>query len=120
MFDMIADYIPLCMKYKLPEEYRYRNTVNLRSESEIGYVFIPNKILSKESYNSIKGCEKYDIETETHNYVVHDSLVHNSSQRTSNAIKDTKKIMPYWIHKVLSFAKIKPKSNRTWELGELF
>ena len=41
--------------------------------------------------------------------------IHGTSQRTSNAIKDTKKILPYWIHKVLSFAKIKPKSKKSWD-----
>ena len=41
--------------------------------------------------------------------------VHGTSQRTSNAIKDQKKILPYWIYKVLTFAKIKPKSKRTWD-----
>jgi len=41
--------------------------------------------------------------------------IHGTSQRTSNAIKDQKKILPYWIHKILSFTKIKPKSKRTWD-----
>ena len=115
MFEMIANYIPQCMKYKLPEKYRNHKTISLVSNSETGYVFIPNKIIKKEFYNVSRGNEKYDIETETHNYVVHDCLVHNSSGRTAYTIKEKKRILPYVIHRMLKTLGVKLKIKKTWE-----
>jgi hypothetical protein len=107
MFNMIKKYIPLIMKYKLPSDIKNYELKKINTFSKTGFVFIENKIISNEYYFSKKGKMKYDIETETHNYVVHDCLVHNSSGRTTNTLEFKKQ---NFIQKLL---KIKPQ--KTWK-----
>lgn len=90
MFDMIASYIPPVMRYKLPAEYRNRDFVAPKFNTEFGYEFIESHVLS----NKIEHCarnRKYDLHTETLNYVVGDVLVHNSSGRVANTLEITTK-----------------------------
>jgi len=41
--------------------------------------------------------------------------IHGTSQRTAYTIKDKKKILPYWLHKILTFTRIKLKSKKSWD-----
>ena len=84
MFDMIEKYIPNNQRYKLPKEYRY-NVENYQFDniSIDSYDYIENTIVEKQYFEAKKGYQKYDIETETHNYIAGGVIVHNSSQRTS-------------------------------------
>ena len=85
MFDMIEKYIPNSQRYKLPQEYRYDvEDYDFNNKSINGYDYVENTIVKKEYCKAKRGYNKYDIETETHNYIAGECIVHNSSQRTSN------------------------------------
>jgi len=115
MFDMIEKYIPNVVKYKLPKEYHNRECCNIREESNDGYIFTKQTILSKRAL--IEKKQKYDLETTTGNYCVNGVLVHNSSSRHSNTI--VSKDMPLkGMRKLVS--KIKNdklyETVKSWEL----
>lgn len=101
LFDMIHEYIPLCMRYKLPEEYRNKemNLLNgFQVEEEIGLeegviTNISPKLFLDKSLN-----RKFDIETELHNYVTGGILVHNSSLILSHVLIYKK---PNWIERFI-------------------
>ena len=112
MFNMIKDYVPEVMKYKLPEKYRNSDVKTYKCDIQKGYNFITCEIIENEKYFSRNGQKKYDLQTETSNYVVGNLLVHNSSGRTANSIKTTRK-SPNIIKKILH---IKPKIKEEWEL----
>lgn len=42
--------------------------------------------------------------------------MHGTSQRTSHTIKETKKVLPYWVYKALQFLKIELKPKKKYEL----
>jgi len=116
MFKMIKKYIPPVMKYKLPLEYREEPFVPLCTGEVVdGYCYDSQVILSNEPYSSKRMKGKYDIETETHNYVVGDCIVHNSSGRTSHTIQEKtnkwKKVFPTFT----KWFNIKWKPVKTWE-----
>lgn len=90
LFNIVSPYIPTIMRYKLPEKYRDGAFVTEPFKYELGYENIPITILSNNPYNA-KRCGKYDLHTETDNYVVNGVLVHNSSGRTANAVCVQKK-----------------------------
>jgi len=71
--------------YKLPESFRGSTPVESSTDVVVGYEETPQKIESIEFLDN--KFIRHDIETETHNYVVGDSLVHNSSARTSYSKK---------------------------------
>lgn len=80
----IAPYFPICMQYKLPEQYRSRVKSILENVSiEPLYALRKEYIKSLRYYrnddwelnNSKTG---YDLETESHNYFAKGILVHNS------------------------------------------
>ena len=85
LFDMISRYIPAVMRYKLPEEYRNRDYIDTPFDLEYGYKPIIVKVDSSE-HETHRKMDKFDLHTETNNYVVGGILVHNSSGRTSNTI----------------------------------
>lgn len=80
-FTLIAPYIPPVMQYKLPE--RYRGLFNFKIPTqEVQYkkplleqevISVGKKQLRKSDKN------RYDLETETHNYFADGVLVHNSN-----------------------------------------
>jgi hypothetical protein len=81
-FNLIAPYVPPIMQYKLPE--RYRGGPGWLPNEETGVFkrhMVEQTITSIEKIN--KNYEKYDIETETHNFFANDILVHNSSAHLS-------------------------------------
>ena len=88
MFKNISRYVPPIMRYKLPVGIPndFKEQV---IPIEEGYMFIENKILSNSPKHYKKGKIKYDLHTETNNYVVQDCLVHNSSGRTAYSIEET-------------------------------
>jgi len=85
-FTLISPYIPNCMKYKLPERYREVPIIYLQNEKNTyRQKFIEQKIISIEDIaDNLKGkmnLNKYDLETETHNFIANNIVVHNSSFR---------------------------------------
>jgi len=80
MFCMIAPYLPPSMQYKLPAYYR-GSTGWLPTSTEGNYrtVTADIDILSVEPWVPRAAYQKYDVETETHNYFVGSVLTHNSN-----------------------------------------
>lgn len=80
MFLLISPYVPKCMQYKLPENFRsHDGWLPKDSESVFDKELIEQKILSVEEVT--KKSTRYDLETETHNYLANDVLVHNCNSR---------------------------------------
>ena len=105
MFDHISKYVPEIMQYKLPERYRCNENIEIIScNINEGYNYIHCKITENAPISSRRGSTKYDIQTETSNFVAGDLLVHNSSGRTAKTLKITKK--KNWFRKLLH---LKPK-----------
>lgn len=80
-FTLICPYIPEVMQYKLPK--RYRGLFNFKIPDETVQYEKPLleqkviKVYKKQLRTSDKN--KYDLETETHNYFADGVLVHNSN-----------------------------------------
>lgn len=109
MFDMIEKYVPSVLRYKLPEEYRGNECERIQLNYEEGYDFMESYVISKK-YLINKRWTKYDLHTETENYVVGGVLVHNSSGRTANTLKIEQKkqnMLQRLLHK-------KPPVVKTW------
>lgn len=92
MFDRIAKLIPSALAYKLPEEMRHLATAELDGgpqDSTIAYT-VDAKVVGQSVVSAKKagGNSKYDIETETHNFFAGHTLVHNSSVRIFNTIRN--------------------------------
>lgn len=84
LFDLIAEYIPPCMQYKLPEQYqnRFIQPVDTEKFNPKGFVLSPQEVL--ENVKVTRLMDEYDLETELHNYVVGLTIVHNTSARTAH------------------------------------
>lgn len=83
LFNTIKDLVPNCMKYKLPEEFRQNNKLKYCEKSKDAVYTCIRKLTKKPVISTDpkrKGC-KYDIQTETSNYVAGEITVHNSSAR---------------------------------------
>lgn len=101
LFNNIAQYIPPVMRYKLPVEFRDLPT-NLLSgftkKLSNGYVFLP--VIKSHTKEEPSSSGKYDIETETHNYITSNILVHNSSAIAGNLLfnkpKKISKLKEIW------------------------
>lgn len=109
MFNNVSKYIPLVMRYKLPIGMK-NDFINFSIPCKLGYLFINNKIVSNEAYLVKKGRNKYDLHTETENYVVGGCLVHNSSTRHMSSIKSEQikqKFFERLFHK-------EPKIKKEW------
>lgn len=78
--EMILEYVPPIMQYKLPKKYR-GNIVNVidsgKCSNEINNIKV--KVLKKEIIKNYPYKGKYDIETTTSNYYAKGVLVHNCS-----------------------------------------
>jgi len=78
LFTLIAPYVPKCMQYKLPKIYRTNiDPIVLINASEYKPDMQIEKIENITNINTKH--EKYDIETETHNYIANGVHVHNSN-----------------------------------------
>lgn len=80
-FKVVRPYIPPCMYRKLPPYHQGYYTFN-ENETELNRMVslvIPYQVLSVTEKPTES--ERYDMETETHNYFAHNILVHNTSMR---------------------------------------
>lgn len=84
-FSLIYPYIPKCMQYKLPQYYRgNKNPVDLSLFNNRKFEPLQSlqEVISVEKINPNRiNKNRYDIETETHNFVANGILVHNSNFR---------------------------------------
>jgi len=114
MFDLVAQYIPPVMRYKLPLEYRTRQFA-IPEDDNIhydGYCLSPQVVLSNKA---IKGRYiEYDLQTTSQNYVVGLSVVHNTSQRAMNAIQETDKKQNFLQRTIARITKRPPEKIRNW------
>jgi len=108
LFVMIAPYIPLCMKYKLPERYRDLPLIKIGSLTKYKPTTVIQEILNIEPWNKVDKKEnlyRWDIETGTHNFFANGILVHNSNARAG--------IVPFqantFLKKVKKFFGLAPK-----------
>jgi len=111
MFDLIEQYIPDIMRYKLPEKYR-SNPCLFPIDEEIhynGYVLSPQWVEMNEQLNEQH--YEYDIETALHNYIVGLSIVHNTSQRSMWTYAE----IPNGFFRRLF--RLKPKTRKEYVLG---
>lgn len=106
LFEMIKEYIPPAMQYKLPEEFRgfYKESI----PEDLGEKIYPvwSNIQSIIEYCPSKryNTMKYDIETETHNFITNNTLVHNSSGISSRCLVKRKL---NWFEKLLKLLGVK-------------
>jgi len=79
LFLLIAPYIPSALQYKLPE--RYRGHEGWLPDPGVSYkqAVIWQSIVSIMSVN--KSQQRWDLETETHNYLPSSVVTHNSNSR---------------------------------------
>ncbi len=80
-WSIIAMYIPECMQYKLPIEFRgwHRELPNV-NYTKSNLLKIQTILSVAELKASQVSSSKYDIQTETHNFFANDLLVHNSGR----------------------------------------
>lgn len=108
MFLYIAPYIPKCMQYKLPERYRNMNCIHFPSlTGKFKPKLIEQRILSVEPYTNHQNSYnvKYDLETESHNYIANNVVVHNSSWRAYNGPTE---VRSFW-QRIKKFFGLLPK-----------
>jgi len=80
LFLLIAPYIPKVMQYKLPERYRgHDGWMPKDDNSKFRKFCIEQKVIKIEKIGENK--ERWDLETETHNFFANGVLVHNSNSR---------------------------------------
>ena len=84
-FTLIAPYIPEIMQYKLP--VRYRGLFNFQipsQESQFKKLLLEQKVIKIFKLQlRTPDKNKYDLETETHNYFADSILVHNSNAQVN-------------------------------------
>ncbi len=80
LFLLVAPYIPGPLQYKLPE--RYRGHCGWLPTTGVTYkpLLVTQKVLSIQE-EICPRANRYDIETETHNYFANGVLTHNSNSR---------------------------------------
>ena len=83
LFSIISPYIPDCMRYKLPKDYP--NNYSQNSEYQIGEVreYLYSSSIFKIGKVSLGGKvnkKRYDITTESHNFIANNIVVHNSAR----------------------------------------
>jgi hypothetical protein len=102
MFEMIRPYIPDIMQYKLPKNMRGDNVEPLIPEELNMIIVEKRRIFSIEKIDTSLfpkfNWSKFDLETETHNFVANNIIVHNSNLRVG--------WLPYE-HKLSLWQKIK-------------
>ncbi len=83
--ELIKNYIPKVMQYKLPKKYRnFEVQPILGHNSTLVEKLIDVEILSINILTDLRYTNKYDIETETHNYFANGVLVHNCTSIYNN------------------------------------
>ena len=106
-FFLVTPYIVESMRYKVPERYRDIPFIELpKYEGKYKSKLVEQTVISVEPVSvDGKNLNKYDIETETHNFFVNGILVHNSNARYSLL---PNKPNTLW-KKVLNFLGLMPK-----------
>lgn len=93
--EIIHKYIPECMQYKLPVEFRNKyKDFSLTAEKKTAIIYVPITEIRFASPRQMRMKDKYDISVaDNHNYIVggeHNGvLIHNSPETTTggNALK---------------------------------
>ena len=83
LFSIISPYIPDFMRYKLPADYL--NNYSEKPEYQIGevkeYIYSSSIFkIGKTSLNKKTNKKRYDITTESHNFIANNIIVHNSAR----------------------------------------
>lgn len=87
-FNKICKYVPKCMEYKLPDEYKNRYVdFELSSYEEVKSFYVKIREISKATPHMMRDTNKYDLTIEgNHNYMVGSKyagvIVHNSPDTT--------------------------------------
>lgn len=84
LFLTVAPYVPPCMQRKLPERYRGFNGFLPIVENTYKPLIVEQEISSIEKVKPAsqgKDADRFDLETETHNYFANNVLVHNCNSR---------------------------------------
>ena len=82
MFEMIRPYVPEVMQYKLPEEMRGDQDIEILCEEKEDWVLESRIVTEISEFSSKKeSMSRYDLETETHNFIANNIIVHNSNFR---------------------------------------
>lgn len=85
--ELIKNYIPKVMQYKLPKKHRNFEVQPILGHSlTLAEELIDVEILSINILTDLRYTNKYDIETETHNYFANGVLVHNCTSMYNNYI----------------------------------
>lgn len=84
-FTLIAPYITTCMQYKLPKQYRgkFNDCVLNAQKMTFKPTLVRQTVISIEDVENIKNYNRtrWDIETEHHNFIANNVVVHNSNFR---------------------------------------
>jgi len=105
--------IVICEKY-IPKRNKSNNQ-NLSGKKH------KNKIIEKDSFPFFdEHIDTAQLAYNMHQFKEGDTCyitlkMHGTSQRTAYTMKETKTIVPYWIHKILSFFKIELPIKKTWD-----
>lgn len=111
-FELIREYVPECMQYKLPEVHRNHFNSVEQIPAHKGYKFIDQKVIGVKQ---IRKHVRYSIETESNNFFVNGFLVHNTSQRTGYL---PKRWELKWYEKIIKkLFKIEPKLEYDYVTG---
>lgn len=112
LWRLIAPYVPAVMKYKLPKEFRDVPTKDI----ERGYYgYFNTNCLIKSIKKVDADFKRYDIQTETSNYVAGNILVHNSSARMSHTLVN--KTLPKWKQWVNKLFPVFPTQEWDYVVG---
>lgn len=79
LFLIVAPYIPPIMQYKLPERYRGHPGWMPSKKNAFKQMCVDQQIISIEQISENR--QRYDIETDTHNYFANGVLIHNCNAR---------------------------------------
>jgi hypothetical protein len=80
LFLLVAPYIPMSMQRKLPERYRGGFGWLPSLESQYKPMLVEQVVETVEPDTSLRS-QRFDMETETHNYFANGVLVHNCNSR---------------------------------------
>ncbi|KKN70876.1 hypothetical protein LCGC14_0426590 [marine sediment metagenome] len=79
LFLVIAPYVPQIMQYKLPERYRGHKGWMPSKDNVYKQICVDQKITQIDRIEENR--QRYDIETDTHNYFANGVLIHNCNAR---------------------------------------
>ncbi len=86
LFLLIAPYIPSSLQYKLPERYRGHTGWLPETENSYKTELVPQTVTEITSLDVHQ--QRWDLETETHNYLPSNVVTHNSNSRVGVILED--------------------------------